>query len=746
MDSYVSRWLVCAVGVLWFVWLIAACAPAMAATPPASTAPETEVAVTETLSTPATGFIPTPTPGPTPTPTPQPLPQPDPERAARLTREGEALFLESDLEGAESAFVEAIAADPSYLPAHIGLTRVYLYQPQYWQQALAAARAAEALAPDDPTVLTHLAWTLQSAHHFDAARRTALRAVELGPENALAHTALADILISVYEVDAAMEHARRAVELDEKSAEAWAVLGFAEYMQHNWDAATAAYDKAVALEPTFFAWHLLRARHELNITGDTFSARELAEPALESQPDHAWTLLFLADIAIEKRDWDAAEAACQRLMGLDQPHTPYPDPYTCMASVMLWQERYEEADHYQALAEERATPERRDVTLLRMRLYLDRDECQEARALAQDWLDERPYSVQAMRMMGLSYLCEEDNEKAVTYFRQAYTSLPRSVVDARLLAIAYARDDRASEAMAVLNEVKPFALEDPVYYQALYEVHLNLGNRRAALRAAQRWQVIRPDDTSPRVSIALAHLLLDNVAAARGAAESALADGEGSATLYAVLGEALHRQGEEEKAEEYMVRAVEQNPYHYLARNILASFYLASDKCKDALPHLRWLLRHTSDEEEKSTLARTVRICEQRIAPLPTPEPDIALEDDQAVEEARALVRAAHAEPRRVELTEVNEEWTLVVVYSTDLEAESEEFVQLERRLAMDLAGLLPRIVSLPEALVLVSGSGDRPIRFILVPTWATLLWLNGELTDEEFENTWQRQDASGLG
>ncbi len=729
---------------LSLIWVVAACE--LAATPSAIPGVVAQEAKTPTVvASPSrqVRFVLTPTPRPTPTPTPQPLARPDLERAAELTRKGEALFLESDLAGAEAAFIDAIAAAPNHLPAHIGLTRVYLYQPQYWQQALASAQATAALAPDDPVVLAHLAWAQQQAHHFDEARSTALRAVELGPENALAHAALADVLISVYEAEAALDHARRAVELDEQSAVAWAILGNAEAVQHNWEAARAAYDRARELEPTFFAWHLTRAEHELETTGDIVSAHEIAAPALRSQPKHAWSLGFLLDEAIEKRDWETAVSLCERSMELDQPHTPYPDPYMNLAGVMILQERFDEAEHYQELAERRATAYRRDVSLIRMRLYLERDECQKARALAEEWLKERPYSIVAMRMVGMSYLCERDYEQAIRYFRRAYEALPRSTDSIRFLAMAYAHADKAAEAMALLNEAATFALDDPNYYQALYETHMGLGNYREALRAAQRWQAMRPNDTQPRVSLAMVHLLSGNVAAALWAGESALAAGERSATLYAVLGQAAYRQGDMEKAEEYLVRAVEQNENNYLAREFLATFYVSQGKCEKAVPHLRWLLERTTDEEEIATLKQAITLCERRTAPLPTPHPSVALSDAAGVEEARAVVRAAGAEERRIELTETKEGHFLVVSYLTELEADSEGFAELERRVAMDLARLLPRFASQPDGLVLISTSGERS-HLTIIETWAAVLWVNGELDDEQFEATWHRQWAPG--
>ena len=127
---------------------------------------------------------------------------------------------------------------------------------------------------------------------------------------------------------------------------------------------------------------------------------------------------------------------------------------------------------------------RRDVTLIRMRLLNDQELCSDSRALAEDWLEARPYSISAMRMVGVSYLCERDFTTAATYFRKTLDALPQSVSDARLLAIAYARDGKALEARAALNEVRAISIDDPLYYQALYETHLMLGEVEEAVLAA----------------------------------------------------------------------------------------------------------------------------------------------------------------------------------------------------------------------------------------------------------------------
>ena len=719
-----------------FALLLAACQLPLVmpagATPPAATATKTPAAI----------VIPTRTPGPAPTATPAPLAEPDRALAATLSAKGRSLFVTSDLNGAEAAFIDAISADPSYLPAHLGLTDVYLYQSQYWQQALQSAQNAIALAPEDSTALAYLAWAKQGAHHFDEAKEIGFQAVEQGAENATAHMALADILVSMYEVDLAFEHAQSAVRLDPDSAPAWATLGSIAFQMHDWDQAGDAYAQALDLEPDFFAWHIVNARHEFNVYGDVYSARSIAEPALSALPDHASTLFFEADMAAEEGDWETSEAKCMQTITLDQPHTPFPDAYSCMALMLLQQERNDETAAYQALAEDRATVHRRDVTLIRMRLLNDRDLCEESRALAQDWLDARPYSISAKRMVGVSYLCDRDFTTAATYFRQTLDALPESVGDARLLAIAYARDDKALEARAALNEIKALATDDPLYYQALYETHLMLGQLDEAVAAAQRWQVLRPESLDARESLAFVQLYEGNVEAAQSIALDALERGARTSTVLAVLGETYTRMGEFEKAQPLLEEAIQLNSDHIVARNALALLFLAQVRCAEAEPHMRWLIDNADDEEEKEGLEDVLVRCYDRAA-RPTPDPSTMLDDQEAVTAAVKVMQDADVEIRYLDIEEGEEgQRTLVVAYAVDLSVESEEYANVERQLIIELSRLLPRISSEPDALVVVAGTFNRTTSVTGVVTQAAVAWAQGDLSDEEFEETWQRQTA----
>ncbi len=721
------------------VLILTACqAPAS----PPSAAPSTAMQAPTATQTPMPIVIPTRSLGPTPTATPAPLANPDRNLAETLSAKGRSLFLTSDLNGAEAAFIDAIAADSSYLPAHLGLTDVYLYQLQYWQQALQSARRAVALAPEDSIALAYLAWAEQGAHHFDGAKELGLRAVELDAENATAHIALADILVSMYEVDRAFQHAQTAVRLAPESAPAWGTLGSIAFQLHDWDRAGDAYVRALDLEPDFFAWHIVNARHEFNVYGDVYAARDLAQPAIDLLPEHASSLFFEADMAAEEGDWETSKAKCLQTIALDQPHTPFPDGYSCMALILLQQERNAETEAYQILAEERATVDRRDVTLIRMRLLNDQDRCEESRALAQDWLDARPYSISAIRMLGVSYLCEQDFETAAAYFRKTLDALPKSVSDARLLAIAYARDGKALEARAALNEVKALATDDPTYYQALYEVHLMLAEMDEAVAAAQRWQVLRPDSLDARESLALVQFYEGNLEAAQSIALDALESGARTSTVLAVLGETYTRMREFDKAEPLLEEALQLNSDHFLVRNALGLLYLVQLRCAEAEPHMRWLIDRADDEEEKAGLEEMLTTCVKRAA-RPTPDPATLLDDQEAVAAAAEILQEAEAEIRYLDMETDNDgRRTLVVAYAVDLAADGQEYADMEHQLVIMLSRILPRIRSQPDGLVVVAGTFNVATSATLVSTRAAALWVDGQISDQEFEETWRRQTA----
>ena len=414
-----------------------------------------------------------------------------------------------------------------------------------------------------------------------------------------------------------------------------------------------------------------------------------------------------------------------------------------MAGLLILQERYEDAERFQAIAESIAAPERFDVTLLRMRLYNEADECDKGRELAEDWLAQRPYSTLAVRMIGVSYLCEEDFTKAIDSFQTAVEALPRSVGDARLLANAYARDGKASQALAAINQVRTFAAMDPLYYQGLYEVNLFLGNTKEALSAAQRWQVLRPESIEARGSLALVQLFEGNTDAAQVAAAEAIEAGDTSSSIYTIYGETFSRQGRYAEAEEYLLKALALEPDHFLARNFITSLYLGQGECDKVEPHIEWLLENEDDEARAARYTEILADCRQRASQF-QPDPATALEDDTVLNEARTQLESLDVEVLSVRFSEEAER-SLVVAYNSALDPTSADFIDQEREISLALATLLPRISSQPVGLIVLSGADDTPKTFTYIATRAAFLWSTGELSDEEFIDTWYQESAEKM-
>lgn len=682
----------------------------------------------------------TPTPGPAATATPAPLANPNPVQAVALTEAAHEYFLQSDLANAEASAIEAIAADPTYLPAYLRLIDVYLYLPQTWQQALQSAEAAHQLAPEDAQAMAYLAWAHYHAHQFEEALLAAERAAAIAPDLALVQQVLADVLSGVYRLEEAYAAAQRAVDLAPEQAAAWATLGAIANSLEYGDEAGDAFAQAVALEPTFFAWSIMAARHHLNQTGDLEMALALAQPAIDQQPEHPYVLAFLIDDAIERNDWPTAEANCARLFAFNQPETIYPDGYSCMASIKLLQEDYHGAEHFQTLAEAIAPPQRFDIKVLRMRLLNDDEACADSRALAEDWLSARPFSIIALRMIGVSYLCEQEYAQAVDYFQQVLAIVPRSVADARLLANAYARGAQEDEALAALQTIQPFTRENPFYYQALFEVNIYLGATAAAIEAAERWHELRPSNTEALISLAMAELFDDRLDAAQAHAQAALDAGDRSSTARAILGEAYSRSGDFEQGEAYLIQALVINQQHFLARTFLTQLYLFSEQCEQAVPHIDWLRAESA--EDSATVAQYqefLRICRERVAQA------TRWDDATTRYEVLALLRGLQVAPRSVEFTEEAGQRSLFVAFSSDLPAQSQSFGELERTVALALARLLPQIERQPVGLILLTASNDRPQQLFFVEISETLRWLAGELSELEFERTWLKRPAADL-
>ena len=666
------------------------------------------------------------------------------ELARQRTEEAAAHFRRSRFAEAEAAYRQALDADPESIPALTGLSDLYTYQPYQWQQALALAEKAHALAGDDGTVLAHLAWAQQMAHRFLDALDTAERAVALDPNNGLARVAYGDILLSVYRPEQALEQAERALELNEEDYLAWVLLSMIRESLHDWAGAEEAVIRARELDPDFLIWSIVHSRRDFDLRGDPELALELAADAIEALPDHPFVLGLQVDLAVELNDWEQAVAGCQGIADWHSAETPYPDGFTCLANIAMWQEDNVQAAKHQDQAEAIAWADRFDVSMPRMHLLNDADECKESRALAQKWLDVRPFSVAARRMMAIGHMCSRDFEAALEYLKPNQEQLPRSVMDARYLALAYARNDMKSEASKTLSAVRSFAFDDPLYYQALYEMNFILGDLDAAIANAQRWSVFRPQSTDAMEAIAYAHLYNGDVEAAQRTAQNAYERGARNSTVQSILGYARLLQGDFEKAEEFLLNAVAKDGDTYLTRYSLTQLYQVRDRCEDSEPHVEWLIEEADTPEERTSLSQSLEACyEARTRAAEIQENLRSDAEVQAFTEEKLTEQ--ELDLRFFQVLERADQKALVVYIVSQEQPNSREFRREEIGAGLLLSTQLPRMESRPDALILVSGHEEGRVAMVVVTTQMAARWVRDQISDEQFLSTWRREDAANL-
>jgi TolB-like protein/DNA-binding winged helix-turn-helix (wHTH) protein/Tfp pilus assembly protein PilF len=187
-------------------------------------------------------------------------------------------------------FERAIAEQPDYAAAYVGLADSYLSLGEYTalptEEVLLRSRAAVARALElDPNLSSAhktLAW-IQSNYELDweAAEASYRRAIALNPSDAKAHQWFTHLLRATGRVDEAINEAHLALDLDPVCAIYGTALGFALNDRGDHGAASAEFDRVLEMHPGFPPAQLGRG-YVLLALGEGESAIESMEAAARS--------------------------------------------------------------------------------------------------------------------------------------------------------------------------------------------------------------------------------------------------------------------------------------------------------------------------------------------------------------------------------------------------------------------------------------------------------------------------------
>jgi TolB-like protein/Tfp pilus assembly protein PilF len=176
-----------------------------------------------------------------------------------------------NLNKAADYFNQAIAADPKYALAYVGLADAYVLMPFYgagaprdcYPKAKAAAR--KALELDDALAEAHTSLALVLClfeFDFSQANREFQHAIELNPNYATAHQWYGnEPLVMLGRFDESIAEAKRALELDPLSLIINADLGNNYFFARRYDEAIEQLRKTLEMDPSFYyaRWNLGQA-------------------------------------------------------------------------------------------------------------------------------------------------------------------------------------------------------------------------------------------------------------------------------------------------------------------------------------------------------------------------------------------------------------------------------------------------------------------------------------------------------
>ncbi|MFP3939714.1 MAG: tetratricopeptide repeat protein [Thermoanaerobaculia bacterium] len=241
----------------------------------------------------------------------------DPE-AVELYNEGAALYNEGQVAEAVAKFEEAVAIDPSLLPAHRILADLYTTQGRH-KDALRTAERVLELAPGDSDAALVRYDALQGLGRTDEARQALDRLVETGDPGEVAkrvYNAAVQTQKGGGEEEA-LALFRRSVELDPELAPAWSAIAGIELARNEPQAAVEAAARLLELQPGDN--EALTIQYEAyQAMGETEKAQELlAELEGEGEAQDPDTLYRRGVAFFNSSNYEQAATTLQQAVEMD---------------------------------------------------------------------------------------------------------------------------------------------------------------------------------------------------------------------------------------------------------------------------------------------------------------------------------------------------------------------------------------------------------------------------------------------
>ena len=449
-----------------------------------------------------------------------------------------------------------------------------------------AAEATAVLAPalkdggQDAQLLALTGQSYLQARDFAKASAYLEQASTLAPGAASIRTSLGLSKLAEGDWDKAIGELERAAALDPKSGNAGFALVEAEMRRGQVDKALAAAQALEKAQPDNPNVHNLKGGVYL-AKKDVKSARASFEKAVALNPTFFPAVSNLARLDIAEKNVAAAKGRFEAVLAKDKKNI---DAMSALASIELSSGKPEAATTWL----EKAQAENPEAVAPAVNLgthYLRTKQEAKALGLARKMLTLQPSNPELLDLMGQAQIANKDHAGALESYSKLVSAVPKSpMAQMRLAAVHVLMKDNAAAA----EDLKRALAIDPKFIQArIAQVELAMRNNKADEALALARQIQKDEPKSPIGFQIEGELLLGQkqVAPAVAAFEKAYAI-NGSTELLLKITQLMKQSGKEVDAQARLVKYHAANPNNQLVGIVVAENYLAKRQFKQAIGSL----------------------------------------------------------------------------------------------------------------------------------------------------------------
>ncbi len=543
-------------------------------------------------------------------------------KKSRLLSRADRYFDSGDYEKAKIEYLNVLRADPQDATAIQRLGIIWYEQGAPLRAAPFLLKTRE-LLPDDIDSRKKLALVFMSAGQFEEARKEALAILERSPahegamllvveasrnqqeledaeqqlrslnasDKAGFHLALASLALRKQDLATATSEAKQALSLDPISVEAHLALAKLYWLANDLTNADREFKAAAELAPVRSQARLTYTEFKAR-TGAADEAKARLKEITREVPDSLQAWRMLAQIAFAEKQFDESLTFIENILFRDPANV---EARLLQAQVWLAKGETKKAlENLESLGN--SFPTAPAIKYELARAYLQNRNLAQATVALNQAIEAYPDYAEAILLLGQVNLQSGNAQAAIASMLNLLKKRPDLVQAQVVLAEAYLSQGKVDDAVALLREQTKASPQDPRPYLRLGLILRRLDKIEEARKAFEEAQKLAPDNLMAVAQLVDLDIQSKNFDAAAQRVQAQLQKTPQSSAAYLLDGKVHAAQGEWNRAESVLVKALELDPNSSGAYGLLISTYLATNRLPEAIAQLEAVLTKSPND------------------------------------------------------------------------------------------------------------------------------------------------------